>query len=301
LLYRAAGGAEEGEAARGLGEQRELTDHPETEDLDPEWNTTLDELLAGRVLNGRSANPAHGRSDFAGISDFLLSLNETASVGQENMRLSGKRRAVVTPDMLDANGNFPSGTDVFVRASTDGDTDNQTSGLVQVEWQFEAGPLIEWSEHLTDTALTRARVAPQLVGRFTEGAQTGPALRARLFDSILCAEGKARAWDAEVPRVLRAAALVDGLPEEAGGFGHSWTAAEEVPSAERKDALPVDVDEQTQRIATEIGAEILSRRTGIEERHPEWSEGRVDEELERIKADVSEFGAAQPFEPAEVP
>jgi hypothetical protein len=224
-----------------------------------------------------------------------MGLNEAATVGTENMRLTGKKRAVVTPDMLDAQGNFPTGADVWVRADTDGDPDKKTDSLIQVEWEFDATALIEWAEHLADTALTRARVAPQLVGRFTEGAQTGPALRARLLDSILAAEGKARAWDAEVPNVLLAAQLVDALPEQDGGFGHDWSAAQTAPGVKRKDSLPVDEDDQVARLAQEISAEILSRKTAIEERHPEWESDRVDQELQQIEADLPQ-PAENPFD-----
>jgi hypothetical protein len=299
-VYRASSGGEETEADRSLGDERALTDHPETADLEEEWNTTLDVLLAGRVLNGRGASPATGRSDYAGISDFLLALNEASTVGTENARLTGKKRAIVTPDMLDERGNFPDGTDVFVRSATDGDPDNPTQPLIQLEWEFDASALIEWAEHLADIALTRARVAPQLVGRFTEGAQTGPALRARLLDSILAAEGKARGWDAEVPKMLAAAQMVDQLPEESGGFGHQWSSAQEPPAIERKDSLPIDEDEQVARIAQEIAAEILSRETAIKERHPDWSQDRVDEELAAIVKDIGTFSAPEvPFEEPE--
>jgi hypothetical protein len=247
------------------------------------------------VRNGRGAKPAVGRSDYAGPLDLLLELNETTTVGAENMRLSGKKRAIVTNDMLDEDGNFPADTDVFTRNHTDGDADNPTAGLIQLEWEFNAGPLIEWLENLADTALTRARIAPQLIGRFTEGAQTGPALRARLLDSILAAEGKARAWEAEVPNALCAAQLVDQLPEDRGGFGHPWSSAGEPPGMDRKDSLPVDATEETSRIAAEISAEILSRKTAIKERHPDWDDVRVDLEMEQIAEDIRSNAPAAPF------
>lgn len=291
-LYRAtSGGAEEADTPdRGLGAPRELADHPETADLEEEWNHSLDVMLAGCVRNGRGARPTAGRSDYVGPLDLLLQLNETTTVGSENMRLSGKKRAVVTPDMLDENGQFPSGTDVFVANQTDGDPDDKAGNLVQVEWQFEAAPLIAWKEDLADTALTRARIAPQLIGRFTEGAQTGPALRARLLDSILCAEGKARAWETEVPNALCAAQLVDALPEEQGGFGHQWSSSGEAPGMDRKDSLPVDATEETQRLASELSAELISRRTAIAERHPEWDGDRIEEELKFIDEDTRPVG-----------
>jgi Phage portal protein, SPP1 Gp6-like len=291
VLYRCDTGAK---TESGIGKPMGLEDHHETEDVAEEWNHALPALLAGYVRNGRGDRPTVGRSDYAGPLDLLLALNENLTIGQENARLSGKKRAIVPPDVLDAHGNFPSGADVFQMPATDGDPDDQTKGLIQIEWEFNAGPIIEWAENLADTALTRSRIAPQLVGRFTEGAQTGPALRARLLDSILCAEGKARAWQTAVPDVIAAAQLVDALPEEQGGYGHQWTEAGKAPGMNRKDSLPVDADEQTQRIVTEISGEILSRRTAIEERHPEWDEERVDKEIDLIAGDI----AANAPEPA---
>lgn len=303
-LYRASGGGggETDQAEQRLGRQVDLVDHPETEDFEEEWNHGLSVMLAGVVRNGRGDRPAVGRSDYAGPLDLLLQLNEATTIGGENMRLSGKKRAVVSSKVLDEDGNFPAGTDVFIRHDTDtGDDGDKSEGLVQVEWTFEAGPLIEWTEKLEDTALTRARVAPQLIGRFTEGAQTGPALRARLLDSILAATGKARAWEAEVPNALVAAQLVDQLPEEQGGFGHEWNAAAEAPGQERKDSLPVDATEQAQRIIQELSAEIISRRTAIEERHPDWSPNRVDQEMKQLAEDVEASEARRPPGPFEDP
>jgi hypothetical protein len=292
LLYRAE------DRNDGLGRQQELSRHYFTEDLEPEWNHGLDLLLAGYIPNVSGAGKARilGRSDFHGVKDLLLELNEAASIGSENMKLTAKKRIVVPQKYLTADGEFPAGVDVILASEADDDPDKPDKGLIQLEWSFDAGPLIEWIEHTEEKALTRARVAPQLVGRNTEGAQTGPAFRARLLDSLLAAGGKARPWDTGVPQLLRAAQMVDELPLERGGFGHGWAAAAEAPAAERASALPVDEGEEANRITTERGAEILSRRTGIEERHPDWSEDRVLDELKRIDEDAP-APAADPFAP----
>lgn len=277
-----------------LGAEKALTERVETEDLLAVWDHGLPSILAGRVVNKRA--PRNGsRSVYHGIRDYLLALNENLTIGQENVRLTGKKRAVVTPDMLDENGNFPSDTDVWIRQHTDGDPDRPGEGLIQVEWEFDAGNLKLWIDHLEEQAVTRSRIAPQLIGKATENALTGPALRARLFDTVLATVGKGRFWDDELPQALQAAQMVDALDESKGGFGHPWSDPFERPSVERSDALPVDEADEVQRIAQEISIEILSRKTAIEQRHPDWSAEQVDEELDRIKEEI--FASAPHTEP----
>lgn len=292
LLFRAE------DAKDGLGKAMPLTGHYFTEDLEPQWVHGLDLLLAGYVPNVSGSGRARvaGRSDYHGVRDLLLELNEAASIGSENMKLTAKKRVVVSKRYLTESGEFPEGVDVLLAEETDTDPDKPAQAPQVLEWSFDAGALVEWIEHLTDTTLTRARVAPQLVGRYTEGAQTGPAFRARLLDSLLAAGGKARAWDAAVPKLLMAAQLVDQLPLEQGGFGHAWAAAQDPPGVKRASALPVDETEESQRIATERGSEVLSRRTGIEQRHPDWEDPRVLEELRRIAEDAP-VPAEDPFAP----
>ena len=277
---------------RRLGELHPLTDHASVADLQEVWNHGLASMLGGRVVNKRA--PRNGsRSVYHGIRDFLLALNENLAIGQENARLTGKKRAIVTADMLDENGNFPDDADVFIRHATDGDPDRPGDALLQIEWQFDASALIQWDERLEEKAITRSRIAPQLIGQNTEGALTGPALRARLLDTLLARMGKGRFWDDELPKALAAAQMVDDLSEARGGFGRGWKSPAERPSAERGDALPVDQDDEVQRIAQELSAEILSTRTAIEQRHPDWSPDRVEQEIKQVLED-RRAGAPEP-------
>lgn len=48
------------------------------------------------------------------------------------------------------------------------------------------------------------------------------------------------------------------------------------------DGLPPDEFETSQNVAVQVGAGVLSPRTGIEELHPDWTQERVDQELARI-------------------
>jgi len=78
-----------------LGEPIALDQHPETADLAEMWETGVDELLAGRVVNRWGRKPKVGVSMFNGVWTWFLTLNEAATIGRENLRLTGKKRVVV--------------------------------------------------------------------------------------------------------------------------------------------------------------------------------------------------------------
>jgi hypothetical protein len=291
-----------------LGERRPLTEHEQTADLDDQWvhglevrsrtGEPIDLMLAGRFTNGRRSGRL-GRSQYAGIKALLYELNKVAAAGSRNVDLTLHKRAVIGEQFTephtssDDDEGAPRGRararipETFIAVGDEmGDGTTQMRVLEFSDSWAES--TIAWDGHLVDKALTRARVAPQLVGRHTEDAVTGPALRARLMDSILAANGKGRVWDGGLPKLLQATQLVDALPEEQGGCGHDWQAPEEPPTVSRTSVLPEDPTDEATRHVAMVAGEIESKRTAIEELHPVWDDERVDEELDRIKGDAPE-------------
>lgn len=287
-----------------LGERVALTEREETADLSDEWvhglevqtraGTPVDLMLAGRVTNGGRGGRL-GRSQYVGVKALLYELNKLQSVGSRNVDLTMHKRFTIgegyaEPDRpSDDDEGTPRGRakvrmpDAFL-INTDELGEGETLKVLEFSDAW-ADALLAWDGGLTDKILTRCRVAPQLVGRHTEDAATGPALRARLLDSVLAADGKARAWDDALPKLLRAVQMVDALPEEQGGCGHQWQVPEEPPTVVRASVLPEDETEEITRDVAAVGARLKSRRTSIEERNPQWDEERVQTELDRIDED----------------
>lgn len=299
--------------ARPFGEQVNLDQRPETEDLAEEWVHDLDSMLAGRVINKRGRKPWVGVSDYHGKVDLLLELNEVQTVGRENMKLTAKKRVQIDQSLLSpgtlvtGNGQqitlpepeFDSSEDVFVSEQLDEELGGGTGRVPfnVIEYSFEAEPLIAWKGDLEDTILIRCRVAPQLVGKHTEQAQTGPALRARLLDSILDSQGKARYWDDETPRALQACQMVDALPQALGGFARGWQDATDAPAMKRKSALPEDETEEITNHVASLNAGLESQKTAIGALHPEWDEGRIQQEIDDINGPAPQQPAPPPPPP----
>lgn len=267
-----------------LGQPRQLTARQATADLPELWTHGLP-MLAGRVLNQVDDDPTLGRSDYTGVERLLLALNEAATIGAENARLTAKKRLFVSGKMTQDDGSFDAGADVIQVDTQDGELGKDSPPPISaVEYAFDAQALIAYTSDLTDRILTRVGVAPELVGRDTHTgrAESGTALRTRMLHSIITAQGKARYWDDELPRVLMLAQLVDSLAPEEGGYGRQYAKVADPPAIERGDILPHDDVEEAARLVSLVNGEVMSRKLAVIEQHPDWDETQVDEELAQI-------------------
>lgn len=314
-----------------IGQTVALGAHADLEDLDAALPGTGAEprawahglpMLVGRITNGRRVDRALkiGVSDYHRITDFLLDLNEAATIGAENARLTAKRRVVISEDALQRQGpgttdgmvdrgdgiftradtaraGFDAGEDVLVVSRLDAELGKSPDSTYKVlEYSFDAEALIAYKRDLVETALTRVGVTPQYVGVITGAgdglALSGTALRLRLIPTTKAGQGKARPWTRALPRVLSLMARLDALPVEDGGFGRAWTDPTQPPSLERNASLPHDDVEDAQVEATLVGAGLRSRRTSVERQHPDWTPEQVDAELDAIALERPGPGSA---------
>jgi hypothetical protein len=199
------------------------------------------------------------------------------------------------PEALrDETGAVDVGEQVFVQEQVDRALGPERAGVPGsafklLEYSFDAEALIAWKRETERTALNRIGIDAQYAGIDpAEGrADTGVALRIKLIPSEAAGEERGSSWDQELPRVLTGMQMLDALSAEQRGFGRSWTRAEEPPAIDRGASLPEDRTEATGRRSEAVDSRIMSRRTAIEEDHPDWSEERVTEELDLILADIA--------------
>ncbi len=279
-----------------LGAPVDLGQRYETQDLDEDWSTGLDFLLAGRIVNKLGRRYQQGISHYQGIRDQLLDLNEARSIMAENARLAAKKRMVVPTSALDENGNFDAAEDIIPMEAlneTLSEDGSKPGAYAILEYQFDAGPIIAHIKELESTSLTRVGLNVQFVnGDTNEGsAMSGTALRTRLIPTTLAASGLGQHWDAEMPKALHAMQVLDGMPVEEGGCGHDWQKPEEPPMFERGTVLPEDDEEKANRHSMLVQSELESLQTAIADIHPEWSPEEVTAEIGRIKSDRMPFGA----------
>lgn len=308
---------------RRLGDTVALDSHPELDDLVKSLNANgvdapavwehKQPMLMGRIINKRGRNPRLGISEYQGIKDFLLDLNEAVTIGAENVRLTAKKRVVLPPNsslMRQAAGDTDSyvdngegqlvpgparaqvsmGEDVIISDPVDAELGRESKTFQVLEYSYDADALIAHKRDLVESALTRVGLTPQWVGVVSgqgDGlALSGTALRLRLIPTDKAGRGKARQWDRELPRIISLMQRVDALSEGEGGFGRGWTDAELAPGVARANPLPTDELEEATIESTLVGAGVRSKRTSIKAQHPKWSDDEVDAELEAIREEA---------------
>ena len=273
-----------------LGQEIGLDSFEATKGRAAEVFTGIDWPLAAFIPNTIDADPTRGYRDYAGLEDRFLALNEASTIGQGNMRLAGRKRALIDAGYVqsDADGRaqLPTGDDVFVRTSRAGGDDEKTAPLQVIDYGFQAGEVVAWVDHLIDSTLTFAGISPQQVGRAVDGqALSGTAMKLKMAHSLLEASGKGRFFDRGVARLLRGAQILDGRPISEGGFGRTYAKRDEAPTIRRAPAMPRDDLEAAQVLASLTAADAISLEERVAFARPDLSEKQRAEEVARIKAE----------------
>lgn len=253
--------------------------------------TGIDRPLVAFIPNSLDADPARGFGDYRGLEERFLAINEAATIQQENLRLAGKKRALLDAKYL-RNGRLPDGDDVFIRSDSSAVAGEGGKPMQLIEYGFEAQQTIAYLDSLVDATLTYGGTAPQLVGRHVDGAAiSGTALRLKMVHSLMEASGTGGHFDRGTQQLLRWAAVLDGRRTTEGGFGRRWQSPDEPPSITRGDGLPRDDMEAAQWLVMAAGAEAISLEEKVRWLHPDWSDDQVDDELGRIREEQGSTAA----------
>lgn len=290
-----------------LGVRVELEAHPLTTPLTEVWKHGLPGMLMQRVPNRLRGRVQLGISDYKGIRDYLLDLNEVVSIGAVNARLTARKRAVISAaaaqqnDRRAADREFPTPEEPGSNINTRIDYDPAESIYVEdplelelgkgggdpfriLEYSFDADGLIRWKQEIVDSAITRSGLVAQYVGTNDPAgyAISGTAIRLRLIPTEKAGRAKARYWNDALPRIIGNMIRLDALPTDNGGFGRPWQTIAN-PMMERRPGMPVDELEEAQRHGILISNGLESVATGVQELHPDWTSERVKAEVELIQ------------------
>lgn len=277
-----------------------LEDQTATASLPEEWAHGLP-MLAGRVVNDIDEDAYLGESDYDQVEDYFYALNEALTISTENARLTGKDRVFAAGRILQEDGGFNSGVEVFRQESEGGTLGEGEAPIVAIEKHYDSQSLWFHIVKLTTVALARVGIVAQLVGEESDGNgadSSGVAIRLRFLPTINASEGKGSEYDAAEPQIIHRMMLLSALPASTtegvpGGFGKPYK-GDKIPSVERADALPADETELVNRTAVAVTSEIKSRRQAICDQHPDWTDEQVNAELALIRQDIAAPSAELP-------
>lgn len=269
-----------------LGQPMGLDQFDATKGTPPVVYTGIDAPLVAFIPNSIDDDPERGYSDYKGLEERFYSINRAVSAGDSNTELTGKQRALVDSQYIGPGGKL-SGEEIFIRDAEQGDIDEHTP-LEVLSFDYNAGEIVNWLDHLIDSTLSFGGASPQLVGRALDGAAvSGTALRLKMVHSLLEASGKGRYSDRGHQRLLRFSQIIDSRPTVEIGYGRRWSKPDALPALERQDGLPRDDIEAATYLSTLVGASSISIEERVAYLHPDWDDERRDEEVALLKESSS--------------
>jgi hypothetical protein len=288
LLERHSAGLVEHSLWRGTntskGQQVQLDSYPRTAGMADVVRTGFDYPLCVFIPNTIDADPTRGFSDYRGLEQRFLNINEEEGIGHANVVLTGQKRALIDGRYVGSNGKPTRLDNVLIRTSDDATAGETEKPLSILEYSFEAQELVKWVDHMIDLSILAAGMSPQLVGRNVDsGAISGTAMRLKMAHALIENGGKGRYMDRGNKRLLQMAKIIDSRRTTEGGFGRSYKDVLSVPSLQRADALPRDDMEAAQRVVLLTNAEAISTEEKVRLVNPDWSEDQITDEVARIE------------------
>src|SRR5215207_4936068 len=273
VLYK--GGADR------LGKQHPLTaGPPQFAELKPSSRTGVDKPTLVRWLNVPG-----GESDLSGLLPLLDALDEAATVGRVKMRASQPityLRRFETRD-LKSLGGLPMHNLVAVDDWPGRYLGSERPGVAVENLMMTVQPGLEaqehraYVEHLRELAVTMAGYSLASWGLDREGrADSGTALKLRQLRTLLTRSGKERMAR---QAIAEACAIALGMM-----LGRSDVESL-LPHVELADGMPRDGVQDADEVATLRSAKVVSLEEAVRKLHPDWSEERIAEELEKIEGE----------------
>jgi A118 family predicted phage portal protein len=230
-----------------------------------------------------------GRSDYDGVEMLFDALDEIVSSWMRDIDL-GKARLFVDESLLQDQGpglgaSFDGEQAIFtpLRGSIGSMATGNNSGLFANQFN------IRWEEHsrtvseMLDMILRGAGISP---GSFTDSslssAITATEVNSRDSLSERTRAKKMSLWRGGLGPLARTAMCIDA---DVFGSGATLSDIPDINFPPRSMQPPL---EMAQTIAALMAAQAISTEQAVAERHPEWTDGEVQEEVDRIRADIAE-------------
>lgn len=260
----------------------------------------VDDMLAVHIPNIKpnrlNRSSSHGRCDVDGLRDMMDALDEAYTSWMRDIRLA-KARLIVPAEFLrrkpsdlfkENSYTYEFDEDVETLVALDIDPD-KTGGTAITPSQF----LIRAEEHqktcidLIRNIVSMAGYAPQSFGLNIEGvAQSGTALQIRERKSFNTKSKKQTYWKSPLQQIMTALVHLD-----AALYPDSGSDKTDKISLQFADSLANDITVTAGAVEMLNRAAAISTEMKVRMQHPDWSEKKITEEVERIK---EEFGIGLP-------
>ena len=249
--------------------------------------TGIDEILIVPIaLGGDDEGGIYGRSDYADIIGLQGELNNRVTQEAEILDKHADPFMYGPPSLLNEKGVIDN-RNRYVNVNPG---EPEPGYLV---WDGQLLAVNQQIVRLIQHIVLTAGLSPESFQMDQQGgAESGRALRMRQHRTADAVEMRQIVYGEALARAMSIASKLDrGAPAlEPQEINIEWA-----------DGLPTDPVEEIEGTSIEVQSQLLSRRTAIQSLHPQWSEERVEEELEEIQgergASATRIGLGAGIEP----
>ena len=251
----------------------------------------------------RERKTDYGRSEFEGMRDLLDELDETFSSWFRDIRLAKSRLIVPVEYLRKRNRPVNNGKNVdsmFTDGSFTWEFDEDVETLVALDiandkdmkitpsqFQIRADEHQKTAETLIRNIISMCGYSPQSFGLDIEGqAASGTALLIREKKSFSTRSKKLNYWSLPLERFLTSVLRLDADLYHQGGVTVNDRVIVEFP-----DSMSTDISTMANAVKMLHDAQAISTQIKVKMMHPDWEEGEVMEETERI---MEEYGTGDP-------
>ena len=268
-----------------LGERRELDQHPETLDLDDEWRTGIDELLAvyvpNMLPNRRARGSMLGGSDYLGVETLMDSLDRTwTSLFRDIDMGLGRLIAPLEYFKKDDTGEwtFDLEKEAYIGMVTpDASAGSPKDAIIVNQWAIRSQEHIDTIIATMRAIFTGAGYSAQSFGIDTEGrTESGTALNIRERRSIITTGKKAAHWRQAIQQIMWLMLKVDSIEFNRGTKPFR-------PDVTIEDSVRVDGRELATSVELIERAKVATIETKIRMLHSDWDEERVQAEAAEVR------------------
>ena len=240
----------------------------------------------------------YGRSEFEGMRDLLDELDETFSSWFRDIRLAKSRLIVPVEYLRKRQNQSPDNMFSDNRYTWEFDEDVETLVALDIandkdmkitpsQFEIRAEQHAKTADSLIRNIISMCGYSPQSFGLDIEGqAASGTALLIREKKSFSTRSKKLNYWSMPLERFLTSVLRLDGELYHQGDIHNTDRVIVEFP-----DCMSTDITTMAGAVKMLHDAQGVSTYIKVKMTHPDWEEGEVQEEVNRI---MQEFGVADP-------
>lgn len=267
--------------------------------IQPEVTVPGGGMMATHIPNARPSRVRkneYGRSEFEGMRDMLDSLDETMSSWLRDIRLA-KSRLIVPAEYLRKRQSKPV-ENLFSENRYTFEFDEDVETLVALDivndkdmkitpsqFSIRADEHAKTAEMLIRNIISMCGYSPQSFGLDIEGqAASGTALLIREKKSFSTRSRKLNYWSMPLERFLTSVLQLDSALYHQGGVKATDRVIVEFP-----DCMSTDISTMANAVKMMHDAQAASTEIKIKMLHPDWEEGEVKAEAQKV---LTEYGTS---------